>query len=109
MINREEIRRHINFLEVLAWIAANPLPHTFIAVQAKQVGERFPASLSQFIAEKHQKIEQGAKVRKYSFREKEWHLLVTFLPTNQPIPEAYSLKTWAVKQLRLEERRDSVR
>lgn len=77
---------------ILNMIGNLSTPGFFVTVEFAKEAAVFPAGLEAFIFEKMERIRQGVKVRKFSYRESGWRMTLTFFPTNQVVDERYAMK-----------------
>lgn len=78
--------------QIFRKVAEVTIPHFFITVEFSAMGESMPEHIETFLHEKHEVILQGAKGRKFVYKEGEWRLIFTFFPTDQVVDERYALK-----------------
>lgn len=78
--------------EVFDLVERLKIPGFFITVHFIREGRKEPSGLENFIQKKKLLIDNGATGRKFVFREEEWHLVLTFFPTDKVVDEHYALK-----------------
>lgn len=79
-------------------IAKMETPGFFVTADIMREGSSELNGLEVFIEEKIIQIRQGATGRKFTFREGEWRLHLTFFPTDRVVDERYALKNKFIKQ-----------
>ena len=67
-------------------------PSFFVTAEMGRKGEDFPAGLADFVAQKLQKIAQGAGNRRFVYSGGGWRIYLTFFPTETVVDERYALK-----------------
>lgn len=77
---------------VLNMVGNLSTPGYFITVDITKETNEFPVGLEAFVFEKLERIHQGVKVRKFSYNESGWRMVLTFFPTDQVVDERYAMK-----------------
>jgi len=77
---------------VLNMVGNLSTPGYFITVDITKETNEFPVGLEAFIFEKLERIHQGVKVRKFSYNESGWRMVLTFFPTDRVVDERYAMK-----------------
>ena len=67
-------------------------PGFFVTAEMGRKGEAFPMGLQEFVAQKLQKIAQGAASRRFVYSQGGWRIYLTFFPTATVVDERYALK-----------------
>ena len=73
-------------------------PGFFVTIEFTKRAKELPTGIELFVNEKLQLIHNGAKTRKFAFRQEGWNMLFTFFPTDRVVDEKYALKNRVLKQ-----------
>ncbi len=87
------------------YVAETNTPGFFLTADILHTGNTLPRpALEHFIHTKLTAIRQGASGRKFTFREGDWHIHLTFFPTDHVVDERYAMKNKMIKNKHLPQR-----
>ena len=88
-------------MKELIWkqIAGLVTPGFFITAEIVCEDTSLPLGLEIFIMKKLMEIECGVNGRKFTFKEGDWRIILTFFPTDQVVDERYALKNKVFRML----------
>lgn len=84
--------------DILSLVANIPTPQFFVTADIITHSSEEPKGIETFVLQKLNDIKNGAKGRKYAFRESGWQINFTFFPTNQVVDKRYALMNKMIKE-----------